>query len=437
MGSQAPTMPLKDPSSGDGSPGQPASLPSFEPGSGRYQYVAAIGAGGMASVHSLRDLSLLRTVAIKVLDPNLANRPEEVSRFVREAQITAQLDHPNIVPVHELGTDASGNRYFTMKRVEGRTMTEWIAELDHPPASPEELHQLVMAYLKVCDAVGFAHSRGVLHCDLKPDNIMVGSFGQVYVMDWGLALVKAAPQMGKGVALAGAASQAAVTHNIGCGTPAFMAPEQAAGLPLSDATDVFALGALLYSILTGAPPYPHEDNLEAMAAAERCEFTLPRFSPANPVLMRLGQIIERAMKREPERRHRSVIELRDEVEAALRPPVPTLVFAPGSPIIVEGEPGDCAYIVVRGTCVAYRDVDGRRQILNRLTAGSVFGETALLSGGIRTASVQAEDEVVVRVISRQMFNDNVDRNTPFGTVVVAQANRFRTLDAGPGEGPDK
>src|SRR3569623_2100577 len=344
MGSQSPTMPLKDPSSGDGASGQTAALPSFEPGSGRYQYVAAIGAGGMASVHSLRDLSLLRTVAIKVLDPNLANRPEEVSRFVREAQITAQLAHPNIDPVHELGTAASGNRYCTMKRVEGRTMTEWIAELDHPPSSPEELHQLVMAYLKVCDAVGFAHSRGVLHCDLKPDNIMVGSFGQVYVMDWGLALVKAAPATAKGVALAGAASQADVTHNIGCGTPAFMAPEPAAALP---------------------------------------------------------------------------------------PPVPTLVFAPGAPIIVEGEPGDCAYIIVRGTCVAYRVVNGRRQVLNRLTAGSVFGETALLSGGIRTASVEAEDEVVVRVISRQMFDDNVDRNTPFGTVVVAQANRFRTQDAGP------
>ena len=418
-------MPLGDPARAEGASGV---LPSFPPGSGRYQYVAAIGAGGMASVHSLRDLSLLRTVAIKVLDPGLANRPEEVSRFVREAQITAQLDHPNIVPVHELGTDANGNRYFTMKRVEGRTLTDWIAEVDRPPA-PEALHQLMMAYLKVCDAVGFAHSRGVLHCDLKPDNIMVGSFGQVYVMDWGLALVKDVVSPSKGVVLAGPAGQSSVTHNIGCGTPAFMAPEQASGLPLTESTDVFALGALLYSILTGAPPYAQEDNLEAMAAAERCEFTLPR--PETPALKRLTEVVEKAMQREPGDRYASVIELCGAIEAALRgPPVPTLVFAPGARVVVEGEKGDCAYIIVRGTCVAYRIVDGRWQVLNRLTAGAVFGETALLSGGIRTATVEAEDQVVVRVIGRQLFEDNVDRNTPFGTVVMAQADRFRKLDAG-------
>ncbi len=425
--SQSPTRPLGEESGDPGIP-RPAVAPFVAATQGRYQYLSAIGSGGMASVHSARDLSLQRTLAVKVLDPSLAGRAAEISRFVREAQVTAQLEHPGIVPVHELGTDTLGNPYFTMKRVDGRTLTDWIAEEGHPP-SAEVLHQLMLAYLKICDAVAFAHSRGVLHCDLKPDNIMIGSFGQVYVMDWGLALVRPS-QLEGGVVLAGPAADNSFVHTARCGTPAFMAPEQAAGAPLGEATDIFGLGAILFAIVTGAAPYEHDDNLKAMTAAEDWAVTFPRFGAEAPVLMRLTHIMRRAMAREPLARFGSVAELRGQVEAAVRGlGYPALIFAPGTRILAEGQPGDCAYVIVRGTCVAYRIVNGQRVILHRLTAGSVFGETAILTDGVRTASVDAEDEVVVQVVSRQLFQDNVDMNTPFGSVVTAQADRFRELDA--------
>src|SRR5262249_32919607 len=151
--------------------------------------------------------------------------------------ITAQLDHPNIVPVYELGSDPAGNRYFTMKKVDGQTLTAWISQAGASPPGPELLHEMLLAYLKICGAVALAHSRGVLHCDLKPDNVMVGPFGQVYVVDWGLAVLKVAA--GDGAA-----------PGVRSGTPSFMSPEHVSGLPLSERTDVFGLGAILYSILT-------------------------------------------------------------------------------------------------------------------------------------------------------------------------------------------
>jgi len=385
----------------------------------RYQYLEPISAGGMGSVHSVRDLALLRVTAMKVLAPALADRPLEVARFLREAQITAQLDHPNIVPVYELGTDRRGNQYFTMKRVEGQTLTSWISRTAGAPDAPEVLDEMLLAYLKICDAVAFAHSRGVLHCDLKPDNVMVGPFGQVYVMDWGLAIVQQEP-----------GAPVELPERAFCGTPAYMSPEQASGQPPSERTDVFGLGAVLYSILVGTPPWDGNDARKAMEEAQACAIAFPPSAAGASLPLGLARVVRKAMARDPAERYASVVELRKDVEASLRGlPFTAEVYAPGSRIVVEGERGDCAYVVVRGTCVAYRMVDGQRHVLRRLGAGSVFGETAVLSDGIRTATVEAEDEVVVKTVSRQLLEENVDRHTPFGALVMALADRFRELDS--------
>jgi serine/threonine-protein kinase len=397
--------------------GKPDDAPDVPPE--RYQYLERIGAGGMGSVHSVRDLALLRVTAMKVLSHALADRPAEVSRFLREAQITAQLDHPNIVPVHELGSDRRGNRFFTMKRIEGQTLTQWIADVGRPASSADVLADMLQAYLKVCDAVAFAHSRGVIHCDLKPDNVMVGSFGQVYVMDWGLAIVLAEDARPAGRTVAG--------------TPAFMSPEQALGHPLDERTDVFGLGAVLYAILTGKAPFDETDTRKAMAEAEACAVAFPSADAGGPLPFALCQAVRRAMARAPGDRHPGVLDLRREVERSLRGlSFSAQVYPPGSRIVVEGERGDCAYVIVRGSCVAYRtDAGGTREVLRRLGAGSVFGETAVLAGGVRTATVEAEDEVVVKVVSRQLIEENVGLETPFGAMVVALAERFK--DSGSSE----
>jgi len=210
-----------------------------------------IAKGGMGSVHVAFDNVLLRKVAQKFLDQGQDNDASIVQQFVEEARITGQLDHPNVVPVHELAVGHDGQLFFTMKYIDGETYGDRIRKFHQAPNDPEELYRLLQVFQKVCDAIGFAHERGIVHCDIKPDNIMVGSFGQVYVMDWGVALLRPtdhadAVQLGP---------SARSSQYVG-GTLSYMAPEQAWGRPedISCATDVYGLGGLLHYLLTGKPP---------------------------------------------------------------------------------------------------------------------------------------------------------------------------------------
>jgi serine/threonine-protein kinase len=400
----------------------------------RYQYLDLIAAGGMGSVHSVRDLDLLRVMALKMLSLQLADRPEVVERFLREAQITAQLDHPNIVPIYELSADRAGNRYFTMKRVEGRTLREWIETVGRPPRTPEVLNEMLVTLLKVCDALAFAHSRGVIHCDVKPDNIMVGPFGQVYLMDWGLAVLVHERESAAGLPtqLPTADEAQRLTGFEGLsGTPAFMSPEQAFGYDhlVDERTDVFGLGAVLYSVLTGAPLFEGEKMQDLVARARACVVSFPAADHGAPLPVGLCQIVKRATARDQSQRYQSVAQMKRDMEAAIHEmPFSAQLCPPGSRIVVEGEPGDCAYILVRGTCVAYKTVGSERHVLRRLTAGAVFGEAAVFSGGVRTATVEAEDEVMVRVVTRNTLEQQLGLGTPYGAFVVALADRFRELE---------
>jgi hypothetical protein len=398
----------------------------------RYEYVRDIGAGGVGSVHCVRDRMLLRHVALKILDPVLAKNPIQVERFINEAQINAQLEHPNIVPVHEIVLAPDGPKYFTMKLVEGVTMHDWIGSAGRPGGSVEALHDMLMAFLKICDALAFAHSRGVLHCDLKPGNIMVGAFGEVYLMDWGLARVRpdVAAQPGS-IAVSSSDSGTAGTRTRVLGTPGFMAPEQAHGQEsdYSEQTDVFGVGAVLFAILTGHSPFSGSDLTEALAKARACEIEFP---PTNPLQVppRLCRIASRAMERDPKDRYGSVLELKSDVEAFLRGGFhfPTRPYPPDAIIVAEGDRGDEAFVIEKGTCVVYKTINGERKVLRQLEAGSVFGETAALAGGTRTATVAAVGDVLVRVVTRALLEENLGLDSWFGSFVVALADRFREVD---------
>ncbi len=299
---------------------------------------------------------------MKVLAPDLAARPREVQRFIREAQITAQLDHPNIAPVYEIGVDRQGNRYFTMKRIEGDTLGDWSLRAGRQSGFSEALSEMMAAFLKVCEALAFAHSRGVLHCDIKPGNILVGTFGQVYLVDWGLAIVGAARAMPNELPTLVVGGDANLDVGGGpCGTPSFMSPEQAAGARdrFDERTDVFGLGAVLYNILTAVAPFDSDDLETCLGRATACVVTFPPGDPTAPLPLGLCRIVKRAMARDPADRYQSVADLKKDVEMTLRGfPLSAEIFAKGTRIVAEGDPGDCAYIIVRGSCVAYKTVDG-------------------------------------------------------------------------------
>jgi tetratricopeptide (TPR) repeat protein len=245
-----------------------------------YELRERLGQGGMGEVFFALDCRLNREVAVKVLRSRHAGEPELERRFLEEAQIASQLPHPGVAPVHEVGTlpQPDGRPYFVMKLVRGRTLAALLAERTSVAA---ELPRFLAIFEQVCQTVAFAHSRGVLHRDLKPANVMVDSYGEVQLMDWGLAKVIGAAAVEEPSDAGLSTIHAVRTDRSGpegqgsqagsvLGTPAYMAPEQARGAvsQLDRRTDVFGLGAVLCEILTGQPPYVAERGEVLPRAAE-------------------------------------------------------------------------------------------------------------------------------------------------------------------------
>ncbi len=234
---------------------------------GRYQIFGELGRGGMGAVLKGRDPALGRELAIKVLLEQHQERREMVRRFIEEAQVGAQLQHPGIVPVYEVGRLTDRRPYFTMKLVQGRTLAALLADRASGAASeesqPPDLPRFLKIFEQVCQTLAYAHARGVIHRDLKPANVMVGFFSEVQVMDWGLAKVVGTPERApitpddKEGAPTPPPSHPITQQGAVIGTPAYMAPEQARGEvdQLDERCDVFGLGGILCEILTGNPPY--------------------------------------------------------------------------------------------------------------------------------------------------------------------------------------
>jgi serine/threonine protein kinase len=228
------------------------SVPSI-PG---YQILQEIAHGGMGQVLRGRDPRLGREIAIKILRSDRRTDAELIRRFVAEAQICGQLQHPGIVPVHELGQMTDGNPFFTMKLVHGHTLAALLAERPNPW---HELPRFYRIFEQLAQTLAYAHSRGVIHRDLKPQNVMVGQFGELQVMDWGLSKVLGTADEPMRMARKFDGYETLATQDGAVfGTPTYMAPEQARGEidRLDERCDVFALGGILCEILTGHPPYP-------------------------------------------------------------------------------------------------------------------------------------------------------------------------------------
>ncbi len=259
-----------------------------------YQLGEVIGRGGMGEVLLAHDQTIGRDVALKRLRA-AAPSAEIVDRFLREAKIQARLDHPAIAPVHELGRDSDGRPYFTMKRVAGTTMAALLE------ASSETLQRLLRGLVDVSLAVELAHSRRVVHRDLKPSNIMLGDYGEVYVLDWGVARVLADADDSKGgepdlPSLDGETKVGSLL-----GTPGYMAPEQARGEPVGPAADVYALGAILFEILTGESLHPR--GFGALASTlDDIDVSPGRRAPGRGIAPELDDVCSEALATDPRAR---------------------------------------------------------------------------------------------------------------------------------------
>jgi serine/threonine-protein kinase len=379
-----------------------------------------LGKGGMSRVYRVRDETLNREVALKVLRPELSKETTAHVRFVDEAKITAQLDHPNIPPVYALSSEKKKTTCFTMKVLEGESLQQMLERRKHEGA--EALFAALEVLVRVCDAVAYAHDKGIFHLDLKPANVMVGEHGQIYVVDWGLARRKSE------------LPSEADDDQSSIGTPAYMAPEQARGqnYALDERTDVFLLGGLLYRILVGQPPYLAATSEDTLMLARMGAMVPPTTmaGTGSPVPARLKAICVRAMEPNPAARYPSVAEFRRDVEDFIHGTarLPERTFHAGDAIVREGEVGDCAYIILDGHCQANRVVAGKTEMLRLLGPGEMFGEAAVLTGSPRLATVTAMMDTTVAVVDRSFLQEEMQRTSLMALAIRTVAASFLDLN---------
>jgi serine/threonine protein kinase len=292
-----------------------------------YDLLAVIGQGGMGTVYRAWDRRLGRDVAVKVLHERYAIDSLAARRFVAEARITGQLQHPGIPPVHEMGTLPDGRPFLVMKLIQGRTLAEILKDRESRGPGPSPVTNrgsLIPVFEQVCQAVAYAHSHGVIHRDLKPANIMIGAFGEVQVMDWGLAKLRGEAR--RRTTTADAAdhdptpieTDSLTQSGAILGTPAFMSPEQARGLleQIDERSDVFGLGAILCVLLTGQPPFvgTSAESTRQLAASGQLGAALAGLAAceAEPALVALCQ---RCLSVQPADRPRNAGEVADALEA--------------------------------------------------------------------------------------------------------------------------
>ena len=296
----------------------------------RLTLIRKLGQGGLGTVWLARDENMQRFVALKEMQRLDDSSGLAIARFRREAEITGRLEHPGVVPVYELGEDQETERvFYTMRFLGKQTLHDAVAEYherrDSGDDDPMILRNLLTAFVSVCQAIGHAHSRKVIHRDLKPENVAIDSFGQVIVIDWGLAKVVDETNLPEGLPEAGLSGDADSLHTAAgqvLGTPLYMAPEQAAGRTdeIDERTDIYGLGAILFAILTGVAPH-ESSRMDGAASGTRGLITViagrptPRARDVNPDADPiLDAICAKAMAKRRYARYQSATELADEVQ---------------------------------------------------------------------------------------------------------------------------
>ena len=408
----------------------------------RFSTQDTVGKGGMGIIRAVVDNNLHRTLAMKILSTKFLGDENIANAFIEEARITAQLQHPNIIPVHDIGNSKEDGSYFyTMKLVDGESLQDVIDQLKagNPDYIREyNLYTLLDIFRKVCDAVAYAHAKGVIHRDIKPGNIMVGPYGEVLLLDWGLAKYsnqKEERSSTKDLIEAQDLESPLMTMDgIIKGSLAYLSPEQANGdiKEIDTQTDIFLLGATLYHMLTLQPPYTSKNMVQIITMAENGTFTHPNESEHGARIPEaIVNLILKSMAVDKSVRFKTVIELTSKITDYLeaRNVSDLRVYAKNNFLIKDNELGDDTFIIISGKVEISRVIDGKETIIETLEKGAVFGELAALTHNLRTATARALEKTEVMVISKTLMFDEIRKLPPWlEKIVFSLAGKVNSMN---------
>ncbi|MBE6381024.1 MAG: hypothetical protein E7047_08855 [Lentisphaerae bacterium] len=433
-------MPLSDSAGNEISPDELKTMLGTEssPSISVLQDMTPIGMGGIGAVFSARDPVLHREIAIKILRPAYRNQLNYVTSFIREARITAQIDHPNVIPVHQLGMFDDAGTYFTMKRIQGVTLANILRKLKEGNAEQQKVYtrqRLLEIFVSVCNGVAFAHSKGIIHRDLKPANIMVGDYGEVFIADWGLAIYReendnssAKRKIELGVLPEDApVDETADSANKISGTPAFMAPEQVTGKTqdVDEQSDVYALGTILYSILTWEPsPFDNASTVtQLMQDVVHRKFKRPRRrAPQRHIPHELEAITLKAMHHDKKQRYATVIDLLNDIRNHLGK-YPVSAYSPlGHKLFKLIRRRPLVPITLLAAALTLLCFRGAESLQNYLTGRTLIRE-------FNTSLGECESSLLLATSSRQKLNEFFRRTGQTGIHGEATSLRSRYLRA--------
>jgi serine/threonine protein kinase len=408
-------------------------LLKFLSGPDRYMELHTLGKGGMGNVLALFDGWLQRVVACKLLNSERLDDTDLVQTFLNEMKLMGHLNHPGILAIYDALLGPSGEPAYTMKLAEGETLTRVLkVKKGSPECEPLPLEQAVRILSKLAEALSYAHDHGIIHLDLKPDNIMIGRYGEVLIMDWGAARVY---DVGKYDAGLRRLTDKVEHHerivenrDLQIGTPGYMSPEQIRDSrdSLGPASDIFSVGVIFYQMLTGLNPFRGASSEESRARILKHD-PPPANELNRDVPQSLARICAKMLEKRVPDRHAGFEDVLRAIDDFQRSAAgfPTRAFEAGEVVFQEGDPSDYVCIVVSGRIEISVAADGERRVIAVLGVNEPFGELAALTGNPRTATATALERSVVRMVSRRDIAAEIQNLSPWvGTMVEALSNRF-------------
>ncbi len=412
------------PRNGEGSP--ESSLESLRRPD-RYHVLSVLGEGAVGLVERVFDAHLGRIVARKTLRESLRSDHLTIRTFVNEAKIIGHLDHGSVVPIFDAYVNEEGLPVYTMREIRGRSLARVLkVDFESGNATPLALDRTLKIVSQLCEGLAHAHERGVLHLDLKPQNIIVLEHDEVVLVDWGAARLFSPERyfgkLEKFPELSLLAKLEPEDDELFVGTPRYMSPEQTekARADLGPSSDIFSMGIIFYQMLTGGLPFHGESLEELLFHIRETPVEEPRKVDSG-IHRRLSSIVMRMLAKSPADRYQGFEEVLGDLEEfrSTAAEFPVRHFEAGELIFSEGDPGDAAYVIVEGEVEIWTGTGEARRALGLNVEGEVFGELALLRDMPRSASATARQATSVRVIGQPSLMSEVERLNPWVLAILS------------------